>query len=103
MYKLVFYVPESHCEAVKEAVFEAGAGRLGNYSHCSWETLGTGQFKPLKGSTPTIGNEFQLERVSEYRVEVLCSDDKIEKSIESLKKSHPYEEPAFDIIKLATI
>lgn len=55
MYKICFFVPENHVDLVKNALFEAGAGRIGDYDNCSWQTLGTGQFRPLKNSSPTIG------------------------------------------------
>ncbi|RKZ99564.1 MAG: NGG1p interacting factor NIF3, partial [Gammaproteobacteria bacterium] len=63
MYKLVFFVPENHKEAVKQAVFDQGAGRYEGYDCCSWETLGTGQFKPLSGSQPFIGQQDQIKTV----------------------------------------
>ncbi|MDT8311612.1 MAG: NGG1p interacting factor NIF3, partial [Methylophaga sp.] len=75
MHKLVFFVPETHKERVKQAVFEAGAGWFDGYDCCSWETLGNGQFRPLEGSQPFIGAQGQIEQVSEYRVEVICADD----------------------------
>ena len=72
MYKLCFYVPESHVEEVKQAVFEAGAGRIGLYDSCCWQVLGQGQFRPLAGSKPFIGDQDEMERIAEYRVEMLC-------------------------------
>ncbi|SDS99703.1 hypothetical protein SAMN05216271_3310 [Halopseudomonas sabulinigri] len=96
MYKLCFYVPVSHVEQVKQAVFAAGAGRLGNYDCCSWQTLGSGQFRPLGGSTPHLGVQDQVEQVEEYRVEMLCSQACLPQVICALKAAHPYEEPAFD-------
>lgn len=68
MHKLIFFVPETHKERVKQAVFAAGAGRFDGYDCCSWETLGNGQFRPLEGSQPFIGAQGQIEQVSEYRV-----------------------------------
>lgn len=100
MLKLVFFVPESHCEHVKSAVFAAGAGRQGAYQHCSWQTLGQGQFMPLSGSQPFIGETGSLSRVSEYRVEVLCDDTSIDEVLKALKQAHPYEEPAYDVLPL---
>jgi hypothetical protein len=97
MYKFVFFVPESHLEAVKSAVFAAGAGRIGNYEACSWQVLGQGQFRPLPGSNPFIGRSHQLELVSEYRVEMVCADEHIGAAINALRNAHPYEEPAFDV------
>ena len=100
MYKLCFYVPIEHSDVVKKAVFEAGAGRLGNYEHCAWETTGNGQFKPCSGSTPFIGNEGEVEVVPEMKVEMLCSEEFIEAAVNRLKQAHPYEEPAYDVVKL---
>jgi len=100
MVKLVFFVPAEDKEKVKDALFEAGAGILGNYSRCSWECEGTGQFLPGSGSSPVIGRVGELERVREYRVEMLVADDLIPLCIETLKLRHPYEEPAFEFIKV---
>jgi len=97
MYKLVFYVPDTHCERVKQAIFDAGAGKQGHYMNCSWQVLGQGQFMPLKGSQPFMGLECRHETVSEYRVETQCDHSVIQQVIEALKQSHPYEEPAYDI------
>jgi hypothetical protein len=103
MYKLCFYVPESHMEEVKEALFHAGAGKMGDYEWCAWQTLGTGQFRPLEGANPFIGSEGRLEKVPEYRVEMVCSDELIAAAVMALKRAHPYEEPAYDVWKLAEI
>jgi structural hemagglutinin/hemolysin toxin protein RtxA len=100
MYKLCFYVPISHINSVKEAVFNAGAGTIGNYSHCSWEVLGEGQFMPLSGSEPFIGETNKVEKVSEYKVEMICTSDCIHEVIIALKKAHPYETPAYEVWKL---
>ncbi len=100
MYKLCFFVPENYLETVKTAVFEAGAGRLGHYDQCAWQTLGQGQFRPLPGSEPHIGEQGELEQVAEYRVEMVCSQSHIRAAIAALRLAHPYEEPAFDIIGL---
>ncbi len=103
MYKLIFFVPESHLEVVKAAVFAAGAGHIGNYDQCCWQVLGQGQFRPLPGSDPYIGQQNQLERVQEYRVEVVCADKLIQPVLKALRASHPYEEPAFDVWQLADL
>lgn len=95
MYSLCFYVPESHVEEVKQAVFAAGAGRIGDYGCCAWQVLGTGQFRPMEGSRPFLGRQGQLERVAEFRVEMVCEDRSIEAVLRALRESHPYEEPAF--------
>ncbi|MCG8672309.1 MAG: YqfO family protein [Pseudomonadales bacterium] len=100
MYKIVFFVPEEHKESVKQAVFEAGAGRIGDYEYCAWETKGQGQFRPMQGANPFIGEQGELEKVMEYRVELVCADGLIEAAIKALKCAHPYEEPAYDVWRL---
>ena len=100
MYKICFYVPENAVEIVKLAVFKAGAGRIGNYDSCCWQVLGTGQFRPLDNSNPTIGKQGHIETVSEYRVEMVCEDQVIRVVVEALRQSHPYEEPAYDVLRL---
>jgi hypothetical protein len=100
MFKLVFFVPASHLEAVKTAIFASGAGRIGDYEHCAWQVLGQGQFRPLAGSNPFIGQQDSLETVAEYRVELVCKESLIAAAIAALRASHPYEEPAFDVTRL---
>src|SRR3990167_7231336 len=100
MYKIVFFVPETHKDAVKQALFDAGAGRIGNYDSCAWETLGTGQFRAMQGANPYLGKIDQIERVDEYRIELVCEDALIKDAIRAMKAAHPYEEPAYDVIKL---
>jgi hypothetical protein len=94
------YVPEAELESVKRALFDAGAGRIGNYSDCCWQVLGTGQFQPGEGSQPFVGSRGRLETVSEYRVEMVCADAVVDAVIAALRESHPYEEPAFDLIRM---
>ena len=101
MYKICYFVPESHLEETKTALFAAGAGRIGDYDSCCWQTLGQGQFRPQAGSNPYLGQTGKVERVAEYRVELVCEDDVVERAIAALKAEHPYEEPAYDLIKLA--
>ncbi len=100
-YKLIFFVPENAVEDVKKAIFATGAGSSGNYAQCSWQTLGVGQFLPLDGANPTIGEVDTVERVSEWRVEILCSAETISVAVETLKAAHPYEEPAFEVYALS--
>lgn len=95
MYQLVFYVPHEHCEAVKQAMFDAGAGRLGAYDSCSWQCEGTGQFRPLPGSAPFIGRTGEVERVREVKVEMICEPEALAPALDALRRVHPYEEPAF--------
>ena len=99
-YFLCFYVPETHADSVKKAVFEAGAGRLGDYESCCWQTLGQGQFRPVQGAEPFIGSVDRLEVVPEFKVEMICQKGVLKKVIQALKKAHPYEEPAFHVLKL---
>lgn len=94
--KVCFYVPASHVEAVKDAVFAAGAGRLGNYDRCCWQTAGQGQFRPLPGSHPHLGEHGKVHVEPEIKVEMLCQDDCLEAVIAALKRAHPYETPAFE-------
>ena len=101
MYKIVFFVPESHLEQTKSALFNAGAGAIGNYDQCCWQVAGVGQFRPLTGSNPFIGQAQQLEQVPEYRVEMVCDDSLIAAAISALRVAHPYEEPAIDVWQLA--
>ena len=100
IYKLTLYVPESHLETVKAALFKAGAGRYKNYDRCCWQIEGSGQFRPLKGSNPFLGSEQVEEHVPEYRVEMICEERLIRDVAAVLKICHPYEEPAFDFVKI---
>ncbi len=100
MYKLTFYVPDSHVEVVKTAIFAVGAGRYENYDSCSWQVQGQGQFRPLVGANPFLGELGILEVVSEWRVETIVEDHAIEAVIQALKNAHPYETPAFDVVNI---
>jgi hypothetical protein len=100
MLKLTFFVPESHLESVKQAVFDAGAGKIGNYDNCSWQCLGQGQFRPLSGADPFLGEPGVLSLVSEYRVELVCDEGTMSNVVRALRNAHPYEEPAFDVTRV---
>ena len=100
MYLLCFNVPESHLEKVKNAVFEAGAGKLRNYSHCSSQNEVLGQFQPLEGSNPFAGEIGKIEIVKEYKVETLCEKEYIKAVIAALKIAHPYEVPSYQVLAL---
>ncbi|PWB30247.1 NGG1p interacting factor NIF3 [Pseudomonas sp. SDI] len=101
MYKLAFFVPPSHVEVVKAAVFAAGGGRIGDYDCCAWQVLGQGQFRPLDGSQPFIGQCEVVEQVEEWRVELVVADELIAQVVAALKHSHPYETPAYEVWRLA--
>ncbi|KAB0550878.1 NGG1p interacting factor NIF3 [Pseudomonas argentinensis] len=103
MYKLCFYVPESHLESVKAAVFAQGAGRVGGYEHCCWQAQGRGQFRPLEGSKPFIGQSGELATVAEWKVEMVVADELIHNAVKALKKAHPYEVPAFEVWRLSDL
>lgn len=100
MYKLCFFVPVEHAESTKMAVFEAGGGKIGDYDCCAWQTKGQGQFRPLEGSNPFLGSQGEIERVEEFRVELVCEDHLIKPAVEALKSAHPYEEPAYEVYRL---
>jgi len=99
-YKLVIFVPVKSAAEVSNAVFAAGAGKMGNYSHCGFGAEGTGTFLPLKGARPAIGKKGRMEAVPEIRFETIVPAEKLDEVIAATKKTHPYETPAFDIIKL---
>lgn len=99
--KIVVFVPAGSEEAVRMAMAEAGAGWLGNYSHCSFETLGTGTFLPGEGTQPFIGRQGMLERVSEYRLETVVRETQVKQVLSAMLKAHPYEEAAYDLYPLA--
>lgn len=103
MFKIVVFVPGSHLEAVKEALFAAGAGRIGNYDRCAWQVQGQGQFRPLPGSAPHLGEQGRLEVVDEYRVELVCPAAQLAAAVAALKASHPYETPAYDVLRLEAL
>lgn len=96
-YKIVVYVPESHADALREAMGNAGAGVIGNYSHCTFSLKGTGRFKPLPGAHPAIGEVGTLEEVDEERIETVCAGEKLDAVLAAIKAAHPYEEPATDV------
>jgi dinuclear metal center YbgI/SA1388 family protein len=99
--KWVIFVPAENAEAVRAAVFAAGAGRIGDYSQCSWSVTGTGQFLPGDGAAPAIGSVGAVEKVVEDRVEVVAPAQARREVLLAMRAAHPYEEPAFDIVALA--
>ncbi len=100
LYKLVIFVPETHLEKVRTAICEAGAGHIGNYDYCTFVTHGIGTFRGLKGANPAIGKVGKIEEVKEARLETIVPKAKLKKVIAAMKKSHPYEEVAYDIHQL---
>jgi dinuclear metal center YbgI/SA1388 family protein len=101
--KWVVFVPAANADAVREAMFSAGAGNIGDYSHCSWSAEGIGQFLPHEGASPAIGTVGAVERVPEHRVEVIAPSRIRGHVLAAMRAAHPYEEPAFDVFALARI
>ena len=102
MHQLVVFVPESHAEKVKAACFEAGAGRYKNYDCCCFESSGSAQFRALEGAEPFIGSIGKIEKVGELRIEMICEDECIASVCDAIRRTHPYEEPAFHFVALAS-
>ena len=99
--KVVVFVPPGSLEAVRDALFAAGAGRIGAYERCSWYAEGTGTFRPLPGAAPAIGEVGAEERVAELRLETVFPAERRQEVVDALRRAHPYEEPAFDVYVLA--
>jgi hypothetical protein len=98
--KLVVFVPREALDAVRDALFEAGAGRIGNYERCSWYTVGTGTYLGGEGTNPTLGEPGREQRVSELRLETVFPAESQDDVVAALRSAHPYEEPAFDVYEL---
>ncbi len=98
--KLVVFVPPDALDGVRDALFAAGAGRIGDYERCSWYTEGTGTFLGGEGATPTIGQRGREERVPELRLETVYPVEREADVLRALRDAHPYEEPAFDLYPL---
>ena len=103
MHKLVWFVPEEALDATRDAVFAAGAGRIGNYTRCSWYTAGTGTFEGEEGTDPAIGEPGREERAAEFRVETVVPAERAREAVEALLAAHPYEEVAFDLYPLVDL
>ncbi len=103
MFILSFYVPETHLEIVKTALFKIGAGKYENYDSCCWQVKGEGQFRPLGGSNPFIGTLNEIEKVSEYKVEMIVNALVIKDVVKELIDTHPYEEPAYSVVEMKSI
>jgi len=98
--KLVTYVPEGQLDAVRRAVWDAGAGLIGNYRECSFNIRGTGTFFGSDDSNPVVGQSGRLEQIEEIRVEIVCPPHRVDQAIAQLREAHPYEEPAIDVFRL---
>ena len=101
LYKLVWFVPEEALDATRDAVFAAGAGRIGAYERCSWYAPGIGTFFGGAGTSPALGKSGREERVPELRVESVVPGERLAEAVAALRSAHPYEEPAYDVYALA--
>jgi len=99
-FKVVVFVPESHADALRQALGTAGAGKIGNYTQCSFSTKGVGRFMPMEGANPTVGEIGKRSEVAEERIETVCAEDTLQAVLEAIKAAHPYEEPATDVYLL---
>ena len=95
--KLVVFVPEKNADQLRQALGEAGAGKIGNYSFCSFTIKGTGRYKPEAGADPHIGRVGEFEEVPEERIEVTCEKEQLNQIIRAIKEVHPYDEVVMDI------
>jgi hypothetical protein len=98
--KLVVFVPREALDPVRDALFAAGAGRIGDYERCSWYTEGTGTFFGREGTEPSVGQAGREQRVAELRLETVFPEERQAEVVEALRRAHPYEEPAFDVYAL---
>ena len=101
--KIVVFVPQAHAEVVRQAMGDAGAGGIGNYTHCSFSSKGQGRFLPQDGAHPAIGEVGKFELVEEERVEMTCEREKLQAVIVAMKQAHLYEEVAFDVYPLEEV
>ena len=95
--KVVVTVPEQDADKLREAIGNADGGQIGNYTHCSFSSKGTGRFLPVEGAHPAIGAVGKLEQVAEERIEITCEQDKLTNIVQTIRDNHPYEEPTIDI------
>lgn len=102
-YKIVVYVPESHGDALRDAMGNAGAGIIGDYTHCMFTLKGMGQFKPGENSDPYVGEKGTLNKVEEERIETVCEGNRLEGIVKAIRATHPYEEPAFDVYPIELV
>ena len=101
IFKIEVYIPEKYCDTLKSAIFNAGAGKLGDYDCCSWQiSKGKGQFRPLKGSSPFLGETNKVEEVEEIKIELICKEKYLNDVILAINQHHPYETPAFQYWKV---
>lgn len=98
--KIVVFVPEANADAVRNAMGQAGAGKIGNYTFCTFSSKGVGRFKPEKDANPTFGEVGTLESAQEEKIEAVCKREQLKKIINAIKKVHPYEKFVLDVYPL---
>ena len=101
--KIVVFVPEADADDIRKAMGQSGAGRIGNYTFCSFSTEGIGRFKPEEGASPALGQVGTIESVQEERIEAVCERGRLKEVIAAIKKVHPYEEIALDVYPLESL
>lgn len=102
-YKIVVFAPLTHADKLRMVMGGAGAGIIGNYSHCTFSIRGVGRSKPTEGANPRIGEIGKLEEIEEERIETVCSEENLNAVLQAIKDAHPYEEPATDVYLLEQI
>ncbi len=101
LFKIIVHAEETNADAVRQAIGDAGGGKVGNYTHCTFTHKGTGRFLPQPGANPTIGEVGKMEAVSEESIEVICGEDTVPNVIDAIKHAHSYEEPIIEVYALA--
>lgn len=102
-YKVVVTVPENEADKLREAIGNAGGGKVGNYTYCSFSVKGTGRFLPIDGAKPAIGQVGQFEEVAEERIEITCDSENVKAVVAAIREAHSYEEPAIDVYELVEL
>lgn len=101
MYHVIILAPEDKADEIRQAAADAGAGKIGNYDSCSFSTKVTGRFRALEGADPSVGSIGELEEVQEEKIEMVVSEDAISDVLKAVRETHPYEEPAIHVLKMA--
>lgn len=102
-YKVIVTVPENEAEKLRQVVGEAGGGKVGNYTYCSFSVKGTGRFLPVVGASPSIGEVGKLEEVMEERIEITCDSERLKVVVAAIREAHSYEEPSIDTYELVEL
>jgi hypothetical protein len=103
MYKINVFVPDGYITEIIEVMAQAGAGKMGTYTHTAFIAKGEGNWLAGPGSNPTIGKVGEMTRVTEYKLEMLCAENDLAQVVAAIRQAHPYEEPGIDVVKLIDI